>query len=124
MIRSMAVLLFGICLSFNVLARQSGGGSGDDLGSVCDLSGGTYTESASGWACCWSDWGCYGCTSGECKIKCHTQRCKDANGQARPGVGLKAIDGLASPGMKAPIVPENPKRQLKMKDNSDLKKIK
>jgi len=39
-------------------------------------------------ACCWEGWGCLICTQDEqtCEMKCETQQCKDANGQALPPV--------------------------------------
>lgn len=83
----------------------------DELKNTCEVSGGTWTESGGGnWACCWSDWGCYGCVGGVCKIKCHNQRCRDAN-QIRPGNStptnpkLHAIEGLAPAGSMAPVIP-------------------
>lgn len=92
-------------LSFNVFAQQSGGGSGE-LKNTCEVSGGTYTQSTSGWACCWANWGCYGCINGICKVKCHTQRCKRLNyGTPRPSSSTQEVDGLAPKGMKAPIAP-------------------
>lgn len=74
---------------------------------TCDVSGGRWVGSETGrWACCWADWGCYGCLNGICKMKCETQRCKDDNAQKRPGQDERAIEGLAPIGEMAPIIPE------------------
>lgn len=102
------VLLF----SNSVFARQSGGGGGDDLEGVCELAGGTWTGSESGnWACCWQDWGCYGCHSGVCKMQCRTKRCRDANRVRKAGRGTTSVKGLVAPGAKAPIVPIKPRNR-------------
>lgn len=110
MIRSMFTLLLTLCLMlpFSVYAHQSGGGGGNsDLQTACEISGGSWTGSASGnWACCWSDWGCYGCVDGHCKIKCTTQRCRKANAISKVSPGTERAKGLAPAGMKAPIVPK------------------
>ncbi|KTD07884.1 hypothetical protein [Legionella jamestowniensis] len=91
----------------NALARQSGGG-GEDLKGVCELAGGRWVGSeSSNWACCWDNWGCYGCVNGACKMKCDTQRCRQANGMARPSSDDEVIiKGLAPANSKAPIVPK------------------
>ncbi|STX44752.1 acetyltransferase [Legionella donaldsonii] len=117
-------ILISSSLSFNALAQQSGGsGGGEDLKGVCELSGGNWTGSETGnWACCWPDWGCYGCVDGNCKIKCHTQRCKDANGVGRPSTNEILLQGIAPAGMKAPIVPKRPKATIKNPSNSTLQK--
>ena len=93
-------------MSFNVYAQQAGGG-GAEIKNTCEVSGGTYTESTRGWACCWADWGCYGCLDGLCKVKCYTRRCRMVNyGTSRPSSSTQAIDGLAPAGMKPPIIPK------------------
>lgn len=101
------VALFLIC-SYSAFAQQTS--VLDELKNTCEVSGGTWTESSGGnWACCWSDWGCYGCVDGVCKIKCYNQRCRDAN-KVRvndiPGKNYQRIEGLAPPGSLAPIVPK------------------
>lgn len=82
----------------------------EELRNTCEVSGGTWTETGSGnWACCWSDWGCYGCVNGICKIKCHNQRCRDANSiraNETPKKNYQRIKGLAPSGKLAPIVPK------------------
>lgn len=94
-----------LSLSFTTYAQQSGGGG--DIENTCAVSGGTWTGSEGGnWACCWADWGCYGCVDGICKIKCHNQRCRDANGITRPSASTIGVDGLAPKGMKAPVIPK------------------
>lgn len=104
------LFLFTFGFSFNLYAQQSGGG--DDLKGVCELAGGTWTGSESGnWACCWSNWGCYGCVNGACKMQCRTQRCKDANKIRKPGSGTKQVKGLAPAGLKAPIAPVKAKNK-------------
>ncbi|KTC86987.1 hypothetical protein [Legionella brunensis] len=100
------VMLIGYVLAPSAIARQSGG-SGEDLKGVCELSGGRWVGSEGGnWACCWANWGCYGCVDGVCKMKCDTQRCRKANSAARPGTGEITIKGLAPANNKAPIVPK------------------
>ncbi|WP_156812329.1 hypothetical protein [Legionella tunisiensis] len=118
------ILIISSNLSFNALAQQSGGsGGGDDLKGVCELSGGSWTGSETGnWACCWPDWGCYGCVDDNCKIKCNTQRCKDANGIGRPSAHEILLQGIAPAGMKAPIVPKRPKATIKTPSSSTLRK--
>lgn len=103
-------------LSFNVFAQQSGGGS-SELKNTCEVSGGTYTDSSRGWACCWADWGCYGCLDGLCKVKCYTRRCTRVNYGTRPASNTQAVEGLAPKGMKAPIVPK-PKATIPAVDTS------
>lgn len=100
-------ILLLISIPLSIQAQQTS----NDLKTTCEISGGSWTETGSGnWACCWSDWGCYGCVSGICKIKCHNQRCRDAN-QVRQGSStptnpkIHAIEGLAPAGSMAPIVP-------------------
>ena len=109
MIRKLiTIIAFTLCLPFQAAFCQqtSGGGGSDELKNTCDVSGGTYTTSSSGWACCWSDWGCYGCTDGNCKMKCHTRKCRKANRQGvRAGSGSHAVEGLAPQGKNAPIAP-------------------
>ncbi len=85
----------------NTYGRQTDEG----LDQVCDLSGGQWHTSTSGWACCWNNWGCYGCTSGNCLMNCNTQKCKKANAMTKANVGQKEVTGLAPKEMKAPIVP-------------------
>lgn len=100
-----AVLMF--CGAFPAFAQQS---VMDELKNTCEVSGGRWVISGGNWACCWSDWGCYGCADGLCRMKCETQRCKDANGQKRPKDGLRPgeikIQGLAPAGKKQPIIPK------------------
>lgn len=105
-------ILFFI-LPLSTFAAPSSGGSGG-LQDACEISGGTFTGSESGnWACCWPDWGCYGCVDNNCKIKCNTARCRDANGQAAvntngktvPGTKVSSVKGLAPKGMRNPVVP-------------------
>src|SRR5690242_9065080 len=98
------VALFFIGFSIHAFAVPAGGGGSGDLKSACEISGGTWTGSEGGnWACCWSDWGCYGCVDGQCKIKCNTERCRKANAAANAGPGVRKIPGLAPVGEKAPI---------------------
>jgi hypothetical protein len=103
------MLIFLITLSFNTYARQSGGGSGDDLKGVCELAGGSWhgSESSGSWACCWADWGCYGCINKICKMTCRTDRCRKANAMSsRVNKNDTRVKGLAPAGMKAPVVPK------------------
>lgn len=96
-------LLFALTLGLfvqNAFAQQTDEG----LDNVCDLSGGSWHTSTSGWACCWNNWGCYGCTSGNCVMNCKTPRCKKANDMSMATSGHKEITGLAPKGMKAPII--------------------
>lgn len=106
LISTMTIILF--ILPFSLQAQQSG--DLGDLKNTCEVSGGSWTESGAGnWACCWSDWGCYGCVGGICKIKCHNQRCRDANSvrQGEPSSPkTHAVPGLAPAGSIAPIVPK------------------
>lgn len=96
--------------SLSAFAQQSGGGGSDGVKNTCEVSGGTFTGSESGnWACCWADWGCYGCVDGNCKIKCYNERCRKANGISRASANEQAVDGLAPKGMKAPIAPKKSK---------------
>lgn len=100
------ILLVVFCLPFQAFAQQSGGGADDDVKTACEISGGDWTTSNSGWACCWADWGCYGCVNGVCKIKCHNQRCRKANGISRAMQDTQKVPGLAPAGMKAPVAPK------------------
>lgn len=85
-------------------AKQSSTG---DIENTCEISGGEWHGSESGnWACCWADWGCYGCVNGVCKIKCYNARCRRANGMSRVGPGEQRVKGLAPAGMSGPIVPK------------------
>lgn len=103
-------LIISLFFSIHSLARQSGGGGGDDLEGVCKLAGGTWTGSESGnWACCWDNWGCYGCYNGICKMQCRTQRCRRANAIHKTSGEQKRVEGLAPKGMDAPIIPKNAK---------------
>lgn len=93
----------------SVSAQQSGGG--DDLKGVCELSGGEWTGVESGnWACCWPQWGCYGCVSGQCKMKCNTQRCRRANGMlsgtGTDTTGTIKLKAIVPAGSIAPVVPK------------------
>lgn len=104
------ILLILFALSVNTaFARQSGGGGPGDEGlkGVCELAGGSWhgSESSGSWACCWADWGCYGCINNVCKMTCRTERCRKANTASRVQKGDTRIKGLAPAGMKAPIVP-------------------
>lgn len=106
-LKHLCFLLF-LTLPLALNAAPPGGGGGEDLKGVCELSGGTFTGSESAnWACCWPDWGCYGCVDGNCKMKCNTTRCRRANGMAVKNTGgtLTPIKGLAPNGMKEPVVP-------------------
>ncbi len=107
----LSILLFSFSVS--VFAQQT---DNSDVKNTCEVSGGTWTESGSGnWACCWADWGCYGCVSGICKIKCHNQRCRDANrirASDTPVKNYQRIEGLAPAGSMAPIAPK-PKKPIK-----------
>lgn len=108
------VLSITFGLSFPVVAQQSSGGGNGGLKDTCEISGGQWTGSESGnWACCWADWGCYGCVDGNCKIKCTTERCRKANSVRTLGADLIIIKGLAPAGMKAPIIPKKPKAAIK-----------
>lgn len=115
----MFLFLILSCLSFNLYAQQSGGGGGSDLKGTCELSGGTFTGSEGGnWACCWSDWGCYGCVDGNCKMQCRTQRCRKANGASaisnnNPSIkGTAVVKGLAPTGTTSPIAPVKVMKKL------------
>lgn len=109
-----------LTLSFSSFAQQSGDNS--DVKNTCEVSGGTWTESGSGnWACCWADWGCYGCVDGVCKIKCYNQRCRDANkirANDTPGKNYQRIDGLAPVGKLAPIAPKPKTPKVPMTTNA------
>jgi hypothetical protein len=99
-------LLFFV--AFGLFFQNSFAQNNDEgLDQVCGLSSGSWHTSASGWACCWSNWGCYGCTSGNCLMNCHTKRCKKANGMSKVSIGKIAVPELAPKGMKAPIVPDS-----------------
>lgn len=103
-------LLFALTLGLfmqNALAQQTDEG----LDQVCDLSGGSWHTSASGWACCWNNWGCYGCTSGNCLMNCKTPKCRKANAMNTVTSGYKEIPGLAPNAMKAPIIPSPKAKQ-------------
>lgn len=101
-------ILLTVCLfaAFqSVYARPAGGGM--SLKDVCQLSGGNWSGSESGsWSCCWPDWGCYSCANNVCKMKCSTQRCKNANAIGKAAPGERKIEGLAPRGKKAPIAPK------------------
>lgn len=103
--------LFLLLLSFGAFTQQSGDNS--DVKNTCEVSGGTWTESGNGnWACCWADWGCYGCVSGVCKIKCYNQRCRDANKIRSTTMSTKdyqRLEGLAPAGALAPVIPQSKK---------------
>lgn len=76
------LFLFSL-VSIHVYAAPNTGASNAEMKDVCQLAGGTFTSTIEGnWACCWDNWGCYGCVQGVCKMKCHTQRCRRANGQS------------------------------------------
>lgn len=96
------VFTFGLFITQNAPAQQSDEG----LDQICDLSGGSWHTSTSGRACCWNNWGCYGCTAGNCVMNCKTQKCKKANSMTMATSGQKEISGLAPKAMKAPIVPD------------------
>ena len=96
-----SILVLGICL--NAHAQQSGGDTLGDLENVCGLSGGTWHTSSSGWACCWADWGCYGCTNGSCLMNCHTKACRDANRMRK--IQDKIIKEVAPKGRPAHVAP-------------------
>ncbi|MDX1901260.1 MAG: hypothetical protein SFW66_04530 [Gammaproteobacteria bacterium] len=107
--KKIGIILLVLITSFftlNAMATQNNGGDSSGVKNTCEISGGTFTGSESGnWACCWADWGCYGCVDGNCKIKCHTRRCRKANGIAASSSTNTTIPGLAPKGMKAPIIP-------------------
>lgn len=96
----------------------------DGLDEVCGLSSGKWHKSASGWACCWSNWGCYGCTGGNCGMTCRTTRCKNANGMSISKVSTKntVVKGLAPQGMKDPIVPRFENKNLPS-ESSDSREV-
>lgn len=106
-------------------APNTGGDTNEDMKGVCELAGGTFTSTIEGnWACCWDDWGCAGCIQGVCTVKCHTERCRKANGQSaviQPGQ-IK-VKGFSHFGME-PVVPKvstQPSgtiKQLKNKSNA------
>lgn len=78
----------------------------NELKTACEISGGNFSGSeGANWTCCWTNWGCYGCTSNNCKIKCHNERCRKANNL--PEEQTQAVKGLAPAGNKAPVVPKN-----------------
>lgn len=92
-------------------AKGNDGVAGNGMQQACEISGGSFIGSENGnWACCWDDWGCYGCVDGKCKIKCNTARCKKANGMTKlrdgehPVTG-SAVKGLVQPGERAPVAP-------------------
>lgn len=108
----MMMLLISLFFTLPTYARQSGGGGGgDDLKGVCELAGGSWTgsESSGTWACCWADWGCYGCINNVCKMQCRTARCRRANSARQISNQQKTVDSLAPQGMKAPVIPKNAK---------------
>lgn len=110
-----------LCIfSFPVFAQQSGDNS--EVKNTCEVSGGTWTESSNGnWACCWADWGCYGCVNGVCTIKCYNQRCRDANkirANDTPPKRYQRIEGLAPAGSLAPIAPKPKKLKAPATSNS------
>lgn len=57
--------------------------AGNSMRGLCELSGGTFTESGDGTqTCCWTDWGCLECNSfndSNCLMECDTAACCDAN---------------------------------------------
>lgn len=105
------VLFFG--LSCNAIAQQTSNEGSGGMKNACEVSGGTFTGSEGGnWACCWSDWGCYGCVDSHCKIKCHNDRCRKANGVSRSVSNASPVSGLAPTGMKAPIAPIKENKEM------------
>ncbi|VEG90452.1 acetyltransferase [Legionella spiritensis] len=118
------VVPFLLIIAVSGMAQQQSGGNGD-LQGACQLSGGQWISGDSGnWACCWADWGCYGCVDGVCKMKCHTVRCKKDNGQAvKPGNGEMRVKGLVPEGMVAPVVPDKGKEQPQVSPGNTLKQI-
>ncbi len=99
------LFLLILALPFSVNAQQNNGGSSDGVKNTCEVSGGTFTGSEGGnWACCWSDWGCYGCVDGNCKMQCRTTRCRKANAAARPS-NAQPVRGLSPTGAKPPVAP-------------------
>lgn len=110
------ILLSCFVLPVAYSAQDTGGGSNSDMKSVCELAGGSFTGGTEGsWACCWDNWGCAGCQQGVCKVKCETQRCRKANGQARLQSRNTRIQGFKKFGI-APVVP---KLSAKPKENSN-----
>jgi hypothetical protein len=107
--------------SQNIYAQQN---NDEGLDQVCGLASGKWHTSASGWACCWSNWGCYGCTGGNCVMKCDTTRCRKANGMSRiVGEGKREfveLNDLAPQGKKAPIIPK-PKGKIHPSKNRPSK---
>src|SRR5262245_7184357 len=115
-----AVIVFSLCLPMHMAFGQqtSGGGGTDEVKNTCEVSGGVFTSSASGWACCWADWGCYGCVDGKCKMKCHTRKCRKANRQSKLGPDSQAVEGLAPQGNPAPIAPKGAKKAKEQKHSA------
>ncbi|WP_367607435.1 acetyltransferase [Legionella sp. W05-934-2] len=109
------VFLF-ILLSNPLYSAPNTGGTNSDMKGVCELAGGTFTSTVEGtWACCWDNWGCYGCIQSVCKMKCHTQRCRRANGQSsilQPGeIRIKKTFGqdIVVPRVSTNPAPDKPK---------------
>lgn len=106
-------------ISINVYAAPNTGGTNAEMKGICELAGGTFTSTIEGnWACCWDNWGCYGCLQSVCTMKCHTQRCRRANGQSsvlQPGeVKIKGKFGKDIVVPKVSTNPSTPKpKQIK-----------
>ena len=78
-----SIILFCTSLLFSNVHAAGNQGTNKDMKQMCDVLGGTFTSTIEGnWSCCFPDWGCAGCIQKICKIKCETQRCRRANGQA------------------------------------------
>lgn len=119
----LGILTVLLGLTFFAQAQQSGGSDG--VKNTCEVSGGTFTGSEGGnWACCWSDWGCYGCLSGVCKIKCYNDRCRKANGiSATLSNDETKVKGLAAPGMKVPVAPKISTKMKPIGPQAPVKKM-
>lgn len=117
------IALFSL-FSQNIYAQQN---NDEGLDEVCSLSSGKWHTAASGWACCWSNWGCYGCTGGSCVMKCETTRCRKANGMSRTiNQGKQQyvqLNDLAPRGKKAPIIPK-PMGKRPIKENQTKRPMK
>ncbi len=108
-IRFVTLFLIALLGLFSQAAFSQNNDEG--LDQVCSLSGGKWHTSASGWACCWSNWGCYGCTNGDCVMACRTKKCKNANSTRALSENEFELNEIAPKGTKAPIVPKRKNKQ-------------
>lgn len=107
------LIVFFLSATSTVFAQQTQNEPG--LEDVCIMAGGKFTSTPNGdWACCWDNWGCAGCSNGICKVKCHTQRCRRANGQIRQASPGQRKTGVFHPfGIDTIVIPKKPNSQTK-----------